>query len=368
MKRARAVIGANFGDEGKGLVVDYLCSKGAGSVVRFNGGAQAGHTVVTPGGHRHVFRHFGSGAFMGVPTYLSRFFICNPLAFLKEAEELEQFHLAPAVFAHPQCRVTTFADMLINQEKEDSRGKNRHGSVGLGVHETVNRSQLPHLAIIMADLWNDVDLKPRLREICTKYASFRLGHPLAGDVEPMIEAFCRAARQFASVVHPLGIEQCPDPVFEGAQGLLLDQDNMAYFPHLTRSKTGMHNVRILCQEAGIDYVEIHYVSRTYLTRHGAGRLPGEDSSLRFEDQTNGDHPYQGPLRFAPLDAWTYRCGQDAHEAKGVDGTVSLVLTHCDQLQLNPSGIKTLSLFSYGPTRDDITTEPAGGGALLTHEG
>lgn len=52
--RARVVIGANFGDEGKGLVTDYLCaSEGAGMVVRFNGGAQAGHTVVTPDGRRH---------------------------------------------------------------------------------------------------------------------------------------------------------------------------------------------------------------------------------------------------------------------------------------------------------------------------
>jgi adenylosuccinate synthase len=53
--RARAVIGANFGDEGKGLITDYLCAtQGAGMVVRFNGGAQAGHTVVTPDWRRHV--------------------------------------------------------------------------------------------------------------------------------------------------------------------------------------------------------------------------------------------------------------------------------------------------------------------------
>ena len=53
--RARVVIGANFGDEGKGLATDYFCSLGAGMVVRFNGGAQAGHRVVTDEGMEHVF-------------------------------------------------------------------------------------------------------------------------------------------------------------------------------------------------------------------------------------------------------------------------------------------------------------------------
>jgi adenylosuccinate synthase len=358
MKRARAVIGANFGDEGKGLVVDYLSSKGAGCVVRFNGGAQAGHTVVTPEGRRHVFHQLGAGTFCHVPTYLSRFFVCNPLAFLQEIEELAMsgWTTIAAVFAHPQCLVTTFADMMINQQLEDSRGRNRHGSVGLGLNETVNRSQMPHLAITMADLWNDANLRPRLAEICGKYAAFRLGHALT-DTEAMIEAFLRACRQFAELVHPLGIEQCRDPVFEGAQGLLLDQDNKEFYPHVTRSKTGMHNVRILCKEAGIEYVEIYYVSRTYLTRHGAGRLPNEltGTGVKFHDDTNTDHPYQGPLRFGTLDSWAGRCGMDAHADRGVDGTVNLVLTHCDQLP--PPRIGPQDLYSYGPTRNDITTEP-----------
>lgn len=91
--RARAVIGASFGDEGKGLVTDYLCAiQGAGIVVRFNGGAQAGHTVVTPDGLRHVHHHFGSGTLWGTPTFLSQFFIVNPIAFLAELlERLSSF-------------------------------------------------------------------------------------------------------------------------------------------------------------------------------------------------------------------------------------------------------------------------------------
>src|SRR6266436_2186871 len=110
--RARAVIGANFGDEGKGLVTDYLCAtQGAGMVVRYNGGAQAGHTVVPPDRkYRHVFHHFGSGTMCGVPTFLSQFFVCNPLACMYEANELLALGVNPVLYAHPNCLVTTFAD------------------------------------------------------------------------------------------------------------------------------------------------------------------------------------------------------------------------------------------------------------------
>lgn len=86
--KARVVIGSSFGDCGKGLVTDYLCSQGAGIVVRFNGGANAGHTVVTPDGQRHVFSHFGSGTLLGVPTFLSSFFVCNPIQFAKELDRI----------------------------------------------------------------------------------------------------------------------------------------------------------------------------------------------------------------------------------------------------------------------------------------
>src|SRR3954469_646850 len=95
-KSARVVIGANFGDEGKGLLTDYYAALAGEEgypvrayVIRFNGGAQAGHTVVTPGeGKRHIFSHFGSGALAGATTFLSRFFVVNPIFFRNECKAL----------------------------------------------------------------------------------------------------------------------------------------------------------------------------------------------------------------------------------------------------------------------------------------
>lgn len=347
--RARVVIGANFGDEGKGLVTDYLCAseEGAGMVVRFNGGAQAGHTVVTPVGERHVFHHFGSGTLAGVPTFLSQFFVCNPLVALREADELIDLNYLPILYAHPNCPVTTFADMIINQRRENALGDKRHGSTGVGFNETVLRSDIPELKITMSDLWNGIPLEDRLAQICGKYAEFRTGSKI-DDPHAMIDNFIRLAKKFANAVEPLGIEDCPDPVFEGAQGLLLDQDNKEFFPHLTHSHTGMHNVRILCDQGGFDEIQPYYVSRTYLTRHGAGPLPGEDRKLKFEDDTNFTNEFQGSLRFAPLlvDKLRHQCATDFGSSKGY----KLVFTHCDQ-RPPPCGA---DLYAYGPTRNDLT--------------
>lgn len=343
--RARAVIGANFGDEGKGLVTDYLCAQGADMVVRFNGGAQAGHTVVSPDLGRHVFGHFGSGSLVGVPTFLSQFFICNPIMFFKERSDLLKLGVDPTVYAHPDCLVTTFADIMINQALEQKRGSGRHGSVGLGVSETVERSMVPELKITMSDLWNKIStLESRIAEICGPYAAFRIGQPI--DEPAMIEKFIQGCWLFADHVHPLGIGQCKDPVFEGAQGLLLDQSNKEFFPHVTRSNTGMKNVRVLCTQAGITDIEPYYVSRTYLTRHGAGPLPGEDASISFKDETNVEHPWQGRIRFAPLDV--DRLAQRIKQDGGSD-KYRTVLTHCDQL----TAPFAAHLQSYGSMRRDI---------------
>ncbi len=344
--RGRVVIGANFGDEGKGLLTDYLCAtEGAGMVVRFNGGSQAGHTVVLPDGTRHVFKHMGSGTFCGVPTFLSQFFICNPLMFLKEYEELVKLGVTPMVYAHPNCVVTTFADMVINQRKEDARGDKRHGSVGLGINETINRSQVPELNITMSDLWNSVPLQDKLAQICDRWAAYRTGKPIEKP-EAMIAEFIKRCGVFAGLVHPLGIQQCPDPVFEGAQGLILDQGNKAMFPHVTRSNTGLKNVRALAAQAGIDALDVYYVSRTYLTRHGAGPLPGHNPAMSFPDNTNTEHAYQGTLRFAPLDVKEL---SDRVRADAGSDPFKLALTHCDQL----FPAFHADLYADGPTRNHV---------------
>lgn len=260
-------------------------------------------------------------------------------------DKLHALGIEPAVYAHPDCLVTTFADMLINQARENKLGAKRHGSCGVGINETIHRSSLPELKITMSDLWNRIgSLESKLAQICKKYAQFRTGNSVG--TPSMIEAFIKGCWKFADRVHPAGIGQCQDPVFEGAQGLLLDQNNKEFFPHVTRSNTGMMNVRTLCAQAGIDDIEAFYVSRTYLTRHGAGPLPGEDPKMSFEDNTNIAHAFQGTLRFAPLDMGLER----RVKADAGSDYKQLVLTHCDQLK--PS-LKA-DFYSHGPSHHEVT--------------
>ncbi|MEJ2125462.1 MAG: adenylosuccinate synthetase, partial [Alphaproteobacteria bacterium] len=134
---AKAVIGAAYGDEGKGLITDALVAScgAAATVVRFNGGAQAGHTVTLPDGRRHVFHHIGSGTLAGAPTFLSRFFVANPILLATEIANLAAMGFTPSIAIDPDAPVTTPFDMMINQFAETARGSGRHGSCGLGFGE-----------------------------------------------------------------------------------------------------------------------------------------------------------------------------------------------------------------------------------------
>jgi len=315
---AQVVIGAQFGDEGKGrMIAQYATHYGdQGIVIRFNGGAQAGHTVVRPDGLRHVFSHVGSGAFSGAATYLSRFFVCHPILFLREIDALAAKGVQPVVYIDPQSPVTTPYDMLINQIVERERGAARHGSCGIGFGETLERHLRPPYALTVVDLANRAALLAKLDAIRRGYAPARLTQLgcaaaferhtdlLWSDV--ILERFIEDAEHFlqrVTVSDMRAATQGRQVLFEGAQGLLLDQDR-GFFPHVTRSNTGLCNVVALAAELALTRLEVSYVTRAYVTRHGAGPLPHELPEKPYPgvvDPTNVPNAWQGSLRFGWLD-------------------------------------------------------------------
>jgi len=319
-RTAHAVIGANYGDEGKGLMTDYHVAPAgrAGIVVRCNGGAQAGHTVATPNGRRHVFSHVGSGTLAGAATFLARRFVCHPTLFFKEADALAAAGVAPPpVFVDDRAPVSTLYDILVNQLAERHRGAGRHGSCGMGFGETVERNLDPEFALTVADLQHGAGfLLHRLAAIRDGWVPRRLaalGMPapdaeaaerLSSDIA--LQRFVHDALQFRRAVRTARPDVLADyerVVFEGAQGLLLDQARGA-FPYVTRSHTGIRNALDVAAEAGIDRLDVTYVTRAYLTRHGAGPLAGElprQPYAGIEDRTNVPNEFQGTLRFAHLD-------------------------------------------------------------------
>src|SRR5687768_17809496 len=126
MRQAILLIDLAFGDCGKGAVVDFLTRRHhAHTVVRFNGGPQAGHNVVTPDGRHHTFAQFGSGTFApGVRTLLSRFMLIEPYAMLNEAKHLAAVGVGDAMarlIIDRRSPVVTPAQQAANRLRETDR-------------------------------------------------------------------------------------------------------------------------------------------------------------------------------------------------------------------------------------------------------
>ncbi|MDP9840533.1 adenylosuccinate synthase [Neorhizobium huautlense] len=348
--RAQAVIGAAYGDEGKGLMVDRLAAATQSAVVvRSNGGAQAGHTVISPIGHRHVFHHVGSGTFAGAATHFSRFFVAHPMLLLDEMAALENLGYRPRLTSDPNVQVTTPYDVIINQAIEMARGADRHGSCGLGFGETIERNLRPEFTLTMRDLFRP-DLKARLIAIRDQWVPQRLKtlgittlpEELAAALADQTTLLrfledCDATLDHVSLWPDRRLAQLGPVIFEAAQGLLLDQDFGA-FPHVTRSNTGLANMLAIAAEAGIDMLDVVYATRIYTTRHGAGPLKCERpmlENIRVVDPTNAPNDWQGTLRLALLDLGLLRDAivQDlALRRKGITVHAGLAVTCIDQAE------------------------------------
>ena len=308
MKHIKVVLGANFGDEGKGMLTHYFSKNSDGKVlnVLFNGGCQRGHTV-----GNHVFHCFGSGYFSGADTYYDNHFMVDPIAWVLECNQLNTI---PNLYIHPYCRVVTPYDVAINQAIEIKRGNLKHGSCGMGIWETVLRSE--KYPILYIDLYDDLKLYNKLQEIKNEYESIRMKElDISIDLNSislddffvsshLMTQHCQTTK-FMNI-HPLIDTKYSTIVFEGGQGLLLDENNKEYAPHITASSTNSKYIgKLISNIYNNEDIEICYVSRSYMTRHGAGYLPFEVTKEKLnsniQDKTNVPNPWQDTLRYGYLD-------------------------------------------------------------------
>lgn len=387
MKTVKIVIGANFGDEGKGYMTDYFANEAKEQnksclVVCHNGGSQKGHTTVSPSGLRHVFHHFGSGNMTGADTYLSKDYIVNPITFNKEYEELERKGILTKTFIHKDCLITTPFDMLINQIAESYRGTDKHGSCGLGVNETIVRNnsmniftfydmyKMPnHLNKILLEIISTYYLMKRLKQlkiesIPTKWLEIlsKKDNIIENYINDLNTMFDRIEFVDDSI-----FDKYEYVIFEGAQGLLLDQNNMEYFPHLTPSNTGITNPVNMILDKNVSDIEVCYVTRTYMTRHGAGRFDSEckkeDINSNMVDMTNIPNEFQDTLRYGTLDLndLKNRIEKDFNSnSKGLDIKKSLAITHINEYDIDKEKVRDVFngyklYLSDGMTRDSVKT-------------
>ena len=318
--RTIAVIGKNFGDEGKGFTCSCLASSLKNAlIIKHNGGGQAGHTVEDPKGKwRFIHHQIGAGAEYHVPTLFSDSFMPDLFQLGKEVKEFtELFGFQPILYSEKNARVTTVDDVLLNMGSEVARGKNRHGSCGMGIEECVQRNAAGY-GITVEELagWSKQDLLDRLKQIRKEYTERRakiLGiypsnpyYEMLNN-ETVLENFVIEVKVNVNLLTLVDadrkwLEEFQHLIFETGQGLLLDQDYEAYAPHLTSSKTGIHNPAVFLEKRGLSLEEAIYVTRPYVTRHGNGPLPCEVKRSELpgvgEDLTNRPNEWQGTLRYA----------------------------------------------------------------------
>jgi adenylosuccinate synthase len=341
-----------FGDAGKGSVTDYLGRQGAVAVVRFNGGGQAAHNVVTPDHIHHTFRQFGSASFVpGIKTHLSRFMLVSPLHLWNEAMELTRKGVPDAIF-----RISIDEDALIvspyqeagNRIREALREDNRHGSCGMGIGETMADSlEHPTMVLRAKDLMNPGLAKRKLeflrqlklQEFQSRFGLLKGITEVRRDIESLLDAelsqsvvefyatFCSHV-QIVSSEH-LGTLLKEGPViFEGAQGVLLDEW-FGFHPYTTWSTTTNANADQLLQEQGYDGpIKKLGLLRGYATRHGRGPFVSEDKRLSQEmpDLYNPTNPWQQDFRVGHFD---YVMARYALDVVGqIDG---LVISNLDSM-------------------------------------
>jgi adenylosuccinate synthase len=227
----------------------------------------------------------------------------DPTGLLNEYDVLRGKGIEPALYIDGQCPITTPYEKERNQNSEKTLN---HGTVGVGVGQTYQREE-DHYSLTAYDLLYPWVFETKLK-LLKKYYTF-LGWSPKDIPEEFLED-CRELMRLGSVNIVSKMPDYKNIVFEGAQGLLLDQ-NFGFFPHVSRGNTGMKNIN----EMGFAPT-VYLVTRAYQTRHGNGPMSNEGISgfkefNPYEKNTNTG--FQGKFRTAPLDLslLRYAIGKDS---------------------------------------------------------
>ena len=282
MAKNVVVVGAQWGDEGKGKIVDWLTEQVDG-VVRFNGGHNAGHTLVI-NGHKTVLRLIPSGIMHPTMTcYLGNGIVFCPEAFFGEIEQLREHGCE----AEHRIRVSGNAPLVmpyhiaLDHAREAAAGAKKIGTTGRGIGPTYE-DKVARRGVRVADLFNEKFFIERVRDVM-EYHNFELTKLLGSealDINKVIDETLAYAPRIKPMLTDVSytinklMDEGKSFLFEGAQGSMLDIDHGTY-PYVTSSNAVAGAV---CSGAGVGAHRIDYVlgiTKAYCTRVGEGPFPTE---------------------------------------------------------------------------------------------
>ncbi len=355
------VVGTQWGDEGKGKIVDWLTEQ-ANGVVRFQGGHNAGHTLVIEG-RKTILRLIPSGILRPtIDCYIGAGVVLSPQALLSEIDELAAagVDVASRLAISGSCALILDYHVAVDRARELRSGNAKIGTTGRGIGPAYE-DKVARRAARAQDLFDPARFAARVRETMELH-NFVLEHHLgAAPIDPakvIDETLALAPRitpMIADVSHRLHIAMSRGDrlLFEGAQGTLLDVDHGTY-PYVTSSNT---LAGAAATGAGVAPQKLHYVlgiTKAYATRVGSGPFPTE-----LLDAT-GDRLREKGGEYGSVTGRPRRCGwfdgAALRRAVQLNGTTGLCITKLDVLDGLPvvrlctgyrSGSKVSDILPFG---------------------
>ncbi len=359
------LLGAQWGDEGKGKVVDLLTER-AEAVVRFQGGHNAGHTLVIEG-RQTVLHLIPSGAMReGVACLIGNGVVVDLGQLLSEIDRLDGLGItiASRLMISPACPIILPHHVALDLAREKAKGNRAIGTTGRGIGPCYE-DKVARRGLRIVDLYSPDRLAQKLREV-TDYHNYLLVNYFkcdAIDYHATLKALLHHATAIEPMVGDVSAElyslarQQKRIMFEGAQGMLLDIDQGTY-PYVTSSNTTAAAAAI---GAGIGPLELDYVLgivKAYTTRVGSGPFPTELSD------GIGRHLGQRGQEFGATTGRPRRCGWldvvTLRRTREVCGLSALCVTKLDVMD-KLERVKICTAYEYQDER--IALPPYGADAM-----
>ena len=315
MAKNVVIVGAQWGDEGKGKIVDLLTQQ-AQTVARFQGGHNAGHTLVIRG-EKTVLHLIPSGVLRpDVRCMLGNGVVVSPDALLREIEDLKKrgIDVARRLFISPFCPLILDYHIALDQAREAARGKSAIGTTGRGIGPAYE-DKIARRGLRLCDLASPQRFAEKLREVMD-YHNFTLTRHYNADPVDYQQTLDKSL-QAAPALMPMVVDVAyllakarqagENILFEGAQGALLDIDHGSY-PFVTSSNTTAAAAAI---GAGFGPRHIDYVlgvAKAYTTRVGAGPFPAELYNATDKNDAVGKHLADHGREFGATTGRPRRCG------------------------------------------------------------
>jgi adenylosuccinate synthase len=361
MANSVVIIGTQWGDEGKGKIVDLLTDQ-AKAVVRFQGGHNAGHTLVIDG-VTTVLHLIPSGVLRdNVKCLIGNGVVLSPEALLKEIKQLEDSGI-PArdrIVISESCPVILPYHIALDQAREIARGSLAIGTTGRGIGPCYE-DKVARRGIRLGEMMNKELFAKRLKEVL-EYHNFTLEHyfkvePL--DYQQVLNDALQQAEEIRALVGDIPAilhemrERGEKIMFEGAQGALLDIDHGTY-PYVTSSTTTAGGA---AAGSGVGPRDLEYIVgivKAYTTRVGSGPFPTE------LDDACGQHMGEKGHEFGATTGRKRRCGWldmvSLNRSLKINSVSGLCITKLDVLD----GLETLKIaVAYKFNGQEITNPPAG---------